>query len=110
MESLMKTHPYQGLQGILRIVPITTMNGFASGHPAKPWSDQGHMEIVKTDLARIKTYLEDGWFILGWQNQGTVKNSGHPYAVGGGVVKNLPPDISNLIQSTLKQYAKTYEK
>ena len=53
------------------------------------------MEIVKTDLDRIKTYLDDGWDILGWQNQHTGKDSSHPYAIGGGIA-NLPLDISEI--------------
>jgi hypothetical protein len=108
MESLMNTDLYKGLQGILRILPITTMNALVDDHPVKPWTDRVHMEIVKTDLGRIKTYLEDGWDILGWQNQESVNNLRHPYAIGGGIAR-LPTEIANEIQKTLMQYALNYK-
>ena len=69
MESLLGS-TYAALQGKMRIVPITTMNAYTD--PADPWNDDMLMGIVITDLARIKTYLEGGWTILGWQNQNTV--------------------------------------
>ncbi len=106
LESLMSSDAYKNLQGKLHIVPITTMNGFDG---VNPWNDQVHMTIVKTDLDRIKNYPEDGWDILGWQNQNTVNDTGHPYAIGGGIA-SIPANISNEIQKTLIQYAKDYKK
>ena len=50
-----------------------------------------HITVVKDDLAQIKQMLENGWDILGWQNQTTKK-----YAVGGGIA-NLSHDISDKI-------------
>lgn len=106
MEALMHTHPYEDLQGKLRIVPITTMDGYSSKPRPKPWSVT-HKDIVKADLERIKAYLEDGWDILGWQNQTTIDDPKHPYAVGGGIA-NLPPEIEKLIQKTLIQFDQDY--
>lgn len=104
METAMGSAPYDSLQGKMRILPITTMNG-APG--ASPWDDDIHMGIVTTDLNRIRIYLEVGWNVLGWQNQKTVGNLEHPYAVGGGIA-SLPPRISDKIQGTLIDFAKKY--
>lgn len=96
---------YAALQGKMRIAPITTMNAYAD--PADPWNDDVLMGIVTTDLARIKNYLEAGWDVLGWQNQDTVGDPKHPYAVGGGVAQ-LPPAVADKIQQTLMAYAGIY--
>jgi hypothetical protein len=104
----MSSHRFQDLQGKLRIVPITTMDGFENNDRDKPWN-QIHLDIVKTDLDRIKAYLEDGWDILGWQNQATVSDPKHPYAIGGGIA-SLSTAISNVIQKTLIQFATIYKK
>ena len=66
-----------------------------------------HITVVKDDLAQIKQMLENGWDILGWQNQTTIKGK-HKYAVGGGVAI-LSDDISNEIQSTLLSLASQYK-
>jgi hypothetical protein len=79
----------------------------AYNNPVTPWNDDVLMGIVTTDLERLKIYLEGGWNILGWQNQKTVSNPKHPYAIGGGVAK-LPPAVSDKIQNTLIGYATTY--
>jgi hypothetical protein len=104
MESLLGSEN-KNLQGKMCIVPITTMNAYDD--PADPWNDDVLMGIVTTDLDRIKIYLEGGWHILGWQNQDTVNNPKHPYAVGGGVAK-LPLSVSDKIQNTLIGYAQKY--
>lgn len=109
METLLGNAPYQALQGKLRIAPITTMNAYPGDGPAAPWNDRVHLAIVQTDLARIKAYLDDGWAVLGWQNQDSVKRSGQRYAVGGGVA-TLPAAVSNEIQTSLTQYAMDYPK
>ncbi len=96
---------YAALQGKMHIVPITTLNAYTD--PVSPWNDDVLMGIIITDLARIEMYLESGWDVLGWQNQSTVSNPQHPYAIGGGVVK-LPTAINEKIQSTLIGYAKKY--
>lgn len=107
MESLLSSDRWKDLQGKLRIVPITTMDS-NRGDPTR-WNTQRHMTIVKTDLERIRSYLEDGWDILGWQNQDTVKNHDHPYAIGGGIT-SVPAGISIEIQTTLIEYAKCFRK
>lgn len=96
---------YAALQGKMHIVPITTLNAYTD--PVSPWNDDVLMGIIITDLARIKMYLESGWHVLGWQNQSTVTNPQHPYAIGGGVVR-LPAAINDKIQQTLMEYAKKY--
>ena len=48
-----------------------------------------------------------GWDVLGWQNQQTVNNPQHPYAIGGGVAR-LPPAVDDKIQKTLMEFAKNY--
>ncbi len=96
---------YAALQGKMRIVPITTMNAYID--PVTPWNEQVLMDLVTTDLHRIETYLQDGWYILGWQNQDTVNNPAHPYAVGGGIAQ-LPPAVSEKIQQALTGFAKKY--
>ena len=80
MESLLGT-TYQALQGKMRIAPITTMNAYVD--PLTPWNDTVLMDVVTADLGRIKGYLDDGWSVLGWQNQDTVDKPKRPYAVGG---------------------------
>ena len=104
LESLLGSK-YSTLQGKMRILPITTMNAY--DNPVSPWNDDVLMGIVTTDLDRIKIYLEAGWNVLGWQNQKTVNNPRHPYAIGGGISK-LPPTVSDKIQNTLMGYATTY--
>jgi hypothetical protein len=104
MESLLGSE-YKDLQGKMRVVPITTMNAY--DHPIDPWDNHVLMGIVITDLDRIKIYLEGGWDILGWQNQSTVNNHNHPYAVGGGIAQ-LPQAVSDKIQETLIGYATQY--
>jgi hypothetical protein len=106
MESLLGSK-YQALQGKMRIAPITTMNAYPGDNPINPWNENVLMNIVIKDLERIKTYLDGNWDVLGWQNQGTVGNPKHPYAVGGGIA-TLPQAVSDKIQNTLIGYAKTY--
>ncbi len=93
---LLLSSKYSTLQGKMRILPITTMNAY--DNPVNPWNNDVLMGIVTTDLERIKIYLEGGWNVLGWQNQNTVSNPKHPYAIGGGVAK-LPQAVSDKIQS-----------
>jgi len=104
MEQLMGS-TYSNLQGKLHIAPITTMNGYVN--PLIPWNDTVLMGLVKIDLAAIEKYITDGWDMLGWQNQKTVNNPTHPYAIGGGIA-TLPANVSAEIQSTLIGYSKKY--
>ncbi|WP_228019646.1 DUF2281 domain-containing protein [Sphaerospermopsis sp. LEGE 08334] len=99
MEKLLDTN-YQHLQGKIRIAPITTMTFL-------DFDGKDHITVVKDDLAQIQQMLENGWDILGWQNQTTIKSK-NKYAVGGGVAK-LSDDISNEIQSTLLSLASQYK-
>lgn len=105
MESLL-AGTCKHLQGKMRVVPITTINAY--DNPVVPWNQDVLMGIVITDLDRIQTYLEDGWYILGWQNQKTVSDQIHPYAVGGGIA-NLSDVVSRKVQKTLISYAGKYK-
>ena len=96
MENLLDTPNYQHLQSKIRIAPITTMT-------YSDYDGKDHITVVKDDLAQIKQMLENGWDILGWQNQTTKK-----YAVGGGIA-NLSHDISDKIQSTLLSLSSQYK-
>ncbi len=84
---------WTALQLKMRIAPITTI--------PDPGTDPA--AIVKSDLARIRQYLVDGWAILGWQNQDS-RGTSHPYAIGGGVV-HLTNAIKTEIQDGLKALA-----
>jgi hypothetical protein len=105
MEQMLGT-TYTALQGKIHIAPITTMDGYP---PTNPWNDTVLMNIVTQDLATIETYLKNGWVVLGWQNQDTVNNPKHPYAVGGGVMTSLPTAVSDKIQQTLIGFANSYK-
>ena len=96
MEKLLDTPNYQHLQSKIRIAPITTMT-------YSDYDGKDHITVVKDDLAQIEQMLENGWDILGWQNQTTKK-----YAVGGGIA-NLSHDISDKIQSTLLSLSSQYK-
>ena len=100
MEKLLDTPNYQHLQGKIRIAPITTMT-------YSDYDGKDHITVVKDDLAQIQQMLENGWDILGWQNQTTIKSK-NKYAVGGGVA-TLSQDISDEIQSTLLSLASQYK-
>ncbi len=95
MESLMGGK-YSTLQRRLQIAPITTMT----------YSDYGgrtHQQVVESDLEYIKFLLDQGWDVLGWQNQSSIPG----YAIGGGIA-TLPREINTLIQTTLAKYAIDY--
>ena len=100
MEKLLDTPNYQHLQGKIRIAPITTMTNLH-------FDGKDHITVVKDDLAQIQQMLENGWDILGWQNQTTIKSK-NKYAVGWGVA-TLSQDISDEIQSTLLSLASQYK-
>jgi hypothetical protein len=82
----------------LRIAPITTISD----------TPNDLLDIVKADLDRIKSSLDEGWAILGWQNQHTQANASHPYAIGGGVARDLPDAVNELIQERLINFREKY--
>ena len=88
-------------------MPITTMNAYEN--PVERWNEDVQLGIVTSDLERIRIYLESGWSILGWQNQGTVNSSTSPYAIGGGIA-HLPDIVEEKIQTSLIQYSKIYSE
>jgi hypothetical protein len=65
-----------------------------------------HENVVKNDLKEIDLLLNNGWDVLGWQNQTTIQTQ-HKYAVGGGIA-TLDPKISSLIQDYLLHLAQTF--
>ncbi len=94
---------YSDLQGKMRIAPITTMS-----YETPPYGEHTHEEVIKSDLANIKALLDNGWTVLGWQNQDSGTDG---FAVGGGVSKRTgqyPQELSDVVQATLKQFATNY--
>lgn len=104
MENLLAVD-YAALRGRLHILPITTMNAYVD--PVADWNADVLRGIVLTDLDRVEAYLRAGWHVLGWQNQDTVGNPAHPYAIGGGIAI-LPPMVDALIQNELGRLARDY--
>ena len=107
MLSLLGT-TYSALQMKMRIAPITTMS-----YPPDDYGSYTHAQVVDQDLAAIKSLLDSGWTVLGWQNNSTATQS---FAVGGGVSKKpgpngkpqFPPALSDLVQKRLQQFAVDY--
>lgn len=96
METALGTPTWSQLQMKLRIAPITTI----------PYTSDP-LEIVQKDIASIGTSLANGWAVLGWMNQDS-KGTDHPYAIGGGVNKNIPDNVMSAIQDGLKGFAEQY--
>lgn len=90
-EADLGTKTASDLQMKLRIAPITTILT----------SSTDQSTVIQADLKRCKSQLDQGWAILGWQNQSSVKDTVHPYAIGGGVALGLPAAIVTEIQSGL---------
>lgn len=105
METLLEQETFRELKCKVRIAPVTTMNALAD--PVNPWNEGVLLHLVEKDLKNIQKLLDAGWDVLGWQNQDTIDNSAHPYAVGGGVA-TLPKGVSEKIQNTLISFSKTY--
>ncbi len=102
--ALRTTHA--ALAGRFRIAPITTMNGYPPDELSS-WNEDAHLGVVRADVARVEDWLGHGWCVLGWQNQLTVGNVAHPYAIGGGVTA-VPAAVDLLIQSELQRLAGEY--
>ena len=98
MEAHLGDQDWSKLQMKVRIARITTI----------PDRGSDHVQIVQADVARIHDQLDQGWAILGWQNQTTVHRKDHPYAIGGGVAGTLPADVERAIQDGLKSLAAAY--
>lgn len=98
MEADMESEIAADLRLKLRIAPITTIC---------PTPNE-LLDIVNVDLDRIKSSLDEGWAILGWQNQYTQANASHPYAIGGGVARNLPDAVNKRIQERLISFREQY--
>lgn len=98
MEAHLGDQDWKEVQMKVRIAPITTIPDKGTDPP----------QIVKADIARIHDQLDQGWAILGWQNQTTVHQDKHPYAIGGGVAGTLLADVQRAIQDGLKSLAAAY--
>ena len=104
-----------------------TVAGMQVGDPMDPATEIGPL-VAQRQQERVEKYialgqeegarvvvggngrpagLDKGWYVLGWQNQGTVNDPMHPYAVGGGIA-TLPAAVSDKIQQTLIGFSKTY--
>ncbi len=108
MEKLQQKPEHAALRGKVRIAPISTID--YNSPPLRPAEFDG---VLSNDLSRIKTdYLDNGWVVLGWQNQLTADDKQHPYAVGGGVARNASNAISNeqsnRVQAALVQYSQSF--
>lgn len=95
MESLMGGE-FSTLQRRLEIAPITTMT-------KSDYGGRTQQQVVESDLEYIKSLLDKGWDVLGWQTQSSIPR----YAIGGGIAI-VPPEIDTLIQTTLAKYAVDY--
>jgi len=104
MERLMGNE-FLDIQTKVRIGPITTMNAYVD--PVDPFNEFVLASLSFKDLENLRQMLEQGWDVLGWQNQETVGNDSAPFAVGEGVA-TLPPEVTSIIQSMLKAYARVY--
>ena len=98
LEAHLGGQDWKDLQMKVRIAPITTI--------PNPGTDP--VQIVNADIARIRGQLDEGWAILGWQNQNTINRQDHPYAIGGGVAGSLPAATEAAIQDGLKSLAAAY--
>jgi len=98
METQLGKGEWTALQMKMQIAPITTI----------PRKGTDPLKIVQDDIARIRKQLDKGFAILGWQNQTTVGSLQHPYAIGGGIQKQLPSDVERAIQGGLKKLAADY--
>ena len=97
MEAHLGGQDWKELQMKVRIAPITTI----------PDRGSDALQIVQADIARIYDQLDQGWAILGWQNQTTVHRPDHPYAIGGGVAA-LSGAVDRAIQDGLRSLAAAY--
>lgn len=103
-EKLLADPKYTHLQGLVRIMPISTMNGY--DNPLPIWNDDIQTGILNTDLDRIEYYLACGWSILGLQDQ--FSDAHKPYAIGGKIA-NMSQTVSDFIQQTLIKFSTTYK-
>ncbi len=98
VEKLLK-NKYQDLCGKFRILPITTCE-FSGGI--------GKVEDIwlEKDLNSIEKFLNEGGVVLGWKNQKSNKKK--PYAIGGGVARQLTNEQNANIQGRLKSFKIDY--
>jgi hypothetical protein len=100
MEAHLGRQEWKALQMKVRIAPITTI----------PDKGTDPVQVVNADVARIQDQLNQGWAILGWQNQNTINRQDHPYAIGDGAAGSLPAAVETAIQDGLKSLAAAYPK
>lgn len=107
MHDLLETR-FTAIRRQMRIAPITTMS-----YPSNDYGTFTHAQVVDQDLANIQRWLDEGWTVLGWQNNTTGTTS---YAVGGGVAQRpdpsgvipFPSALSAHVQASLAQFALDY--
>lgn len=99
MEKLLEKDEFKHLQGRVRIAPISTMQFGGGGGTLTG-------EMVNRSLENLRDLINEGWNVLGWQNQRSI-NTDNPYAIGGGVSGQtfFQSDHSRHIQQTLSELA-----
>lgn len=101
IESLLRTNLYQHLQGFFYVLPITTCE-FAGGFGAVK------DEWLQEDFDYINKFIQEDGVVLGWQNHSTIENVDAPYAIGGGVSRQLSAEQNTRAQNFLKQLKQRY--
>ncbi len=99
IELVEKSLKEEGLEHWVRIIPITTC--LEIGGIGKPTQ-----KMLEDDLNYLESLLKNGWSVLGWQNQNTVKQD--EYAIGGGISTQLDSAQKDFIQNTLRKLGETY--
>lgn len=101
VERLLLTDKYQHLQNVFQILPISTC--------ARPGGIGAvEMQWLQEELNALDTFITDKNFILGWQDSTSIIRKDSPYAVGGGLSKQLTAEQNKLIQDTLINIEKKY--
>ena len=96
IEWLLQTEQYSNLQGVFRILPVTTC--VADGGDPRPVRNSWLLQ----DLFAILKFLARGnTAVLGWQNQNT---NGSNYPFGGGLSKALTQGQRNIINTVFGKF------
>ncbi len=101
MEQLMENEDqYKSLQQKFRILPVSTMT--YDKNKRKVACTKEEFDTCMQNLSNLR---HDGWGILGWKNQDSIKNKEQPFAIGGGVAGSITPKLHiNAIQSHLTKF------
>jgi hypothetical protein len=101
LEKLLVTEKYCYLQNVFRILPISTCAKIGGkGAVENAW--------LAEELLAIDSFLKENNLLLGWQDGISIKNKEAPFAVGGGISKQLTEDQNEMIQGTLLNFMEKY--